>query len=180
MTSKIKRVTVAFLATLAIGAVSASAASAASFNFEKNNSSLSGAQTNANEFSFTGGNFKCTVATASSGAYPEGSQESVSLTPNYAGCTWFGQQMIWKMNGCTEKVTANSATAGTFAIDCPAGQKIDIEMKNFCHIYIPAQTPKSPNVTLSNWGSGVTREVLLTRQVGGISYTSTGGFCGAS
>jgi hypothetical protein len=168
------------LAIFALSGAAASAANAATFQFESNPTYLSGSQVGINTLTLGAfGAPKCNSQTVSSTEIT-GSTPTLNLSRAMGECTWFGQATTVNANGCTEVLTATSATTGTFSYACPAGKSIVITPKSAgCSVSIPAQGANA-EVKFKNVGSGSTRSVAVTYAVREIAYQSTGGVCGGS
>jgi hypothetical protein len=177
----------AVVAMLAMTAVVASAASAAvEFNSEAATTNLTGTQTEQNVLTVTGGTVKCNVATFA-GTQSGTTKSELEVEPKYSGCTAFGQASHIDTNGCKYKMTA----AGKVSISCGAGGPIVVTVGTptvFCTVKVGAHTPANNDVDYTNEGAGKTRDILVRATAGkipltaneGITYTSSGGICGAS
>jgi hypothetical protein len=176
----------AMVAMLAMTAVAASGASAAvEFHSEAATTNLTGSQTEQNVFNVTGGSVKCNVATFA-GTQSGTTKSEVEVEPKYSGCTAFGQTTHIDSNGCKYVLTA----AGKASIKCGATPiKITVGTPAVtCTVEVGTHTPKNNDVDYTNEGAGKTRDVLVRATVGklplvageGITYTSSGGICGAS
>jgi hypothetical protein len=175
----------AVVAMVAMTAVAASAASAAEFHSEAATTNLTGAQTEQNVFTVTGGTVKCNVATFS-GTQTGATKGEVEVEPEYSGCTAFGQVTHIHSNGCKYGLTSE----GKASIKCgPSPIEVTVGTPTVsCTIKVGTHTPKNNDVDYTNEGAGKTRDILVRATVGkipltaneGITYTSSGGICGAS
>jgi hypothetical protein len=124
---------------------------------------------------------KCKKATFTSGEIIGTSVASVEVTPAYGECTAFGQNSVIDSSTCKLKLTASSVSAGNSGIVCSSGDIIvTVGSPVVCTITMQAQTPTSSGVDYTNTGSGATRHILVRWTLTGITYTSSGGICGAS
>jgi len=170
MTRKLKALGLAFVAVLAFGALSATAASAASFHSEVEHTIIDGAQPVAEDDVFTvnAGTVKCTSATYT-GTQSTATNETVTVTPSYSGCTAFGfVNAPIDVNGCT--YTFNAAN-DDLIITCPEGKTITVTAFN-CHVDVGSQTIGT-GISYHNGGSGKTRDVTATANLSGLTYTQT-------
>ena len=171
----------AFLVCLMCVGASA-AAKAAEFHSASSTTYLSGAQETENVYTVNGGTIKCSGATFSSGAIEGTTQSSINLIPSYSGCKAFGQAATIAVEGCHLHVVIVS-TGGAVSIVLTGGGVCRITIKTNtakCHITIESGTPSTPT---SSWATrlvGGVKKLLKTWGLEGISYTSTGGICGAS
>jgi hypothetical protein len=200
---KILALCLALSAMTAVGALSASSASAAAGEIDlachtgADSCFLFGEQATENTFQINGGTLKCTSAkytgegTGGTTATTTVSHEldwtfhTVTLHPEFSGCTGFGQSVTITTTGCNWNFTASSKTAGNMTIECEAGRAITITGNTTdCMITIGAQTPANNNVDFANAGTGSGKDVTVTLTVGsvplssGFVYSSTGGACG--
>jgi hypothetical protein len=200
---KILALCLAISAMAAIGGLSASSASAAAGEIDlachtgADSCFLFGEQATENIFHVNGGNVKCTSAkftgegTGGTTATTVVSKEAdwafhtVTVHPEYGGCTAFGQNVTITTTGCNYNLTASSKTAGNASIECETGKLITIKGNTTgCTVTVGAQTPGNNKVEYANGGTGSEKDVLVTAKVGeeasGITYTSSGGACGTS
>ncbi len=105
----------------------------------------------------------------------------VNLTPSFYGFRAFGVSVPFKNNGCYFRLHVGSETAGTVSIVCEkAGSAITLSTIGMdCEVQIPAQANLG-SVSLQNTGSGATRAIDVTLNLGGIDYTETGNECAGS
>jgi hypothetical protein len=202
---KILALCLALVAMAAVGGLSAASASAAAGEIDlachtgADSCFLFGEQATENVLTLNGGSLKCTSAkftgegTGGTTATTVTSKEAdwtfhtVTLHPEYGGCTAFGQNITITTTGCNYKLTASSKTAGNVSIECETGKLITLKGNTTgCTITIGAQTPGNNKVEYANSGTGSEKDVLVTEKVGeatsggGITYTSSGGACGTS
>jgi hypothetical protein len=126
--------------------------------------SLSGKATTTQIFTVNAGQIKCTTA-ATSGTITSLSNEQ-HLTTNYSGCTAFGFASV-HVSPATYNLTASGAMHLKNSIT------VNVTLAG-CHVTFGPQTLKPINFT-NNGG-----KLSVIPNVTGITYTSTGGFCGAS
>jgi hypothetical protein len=178
MSRKLKVIGLAAIAVLAVTAMSASAAQAApKFTSTSSSTFLKGEQKTANVFTTNGGKVECSGALFETPTAQKGTElASVTVHPTYTGCKAFGLSATIETTGCNYVLAA----AGTATIECESGKSIKISIPaGACSITVGAQGPLS-SVSYTNEGSGTTASVLVTANVSGITYTSTGGACGTS
>jgi hypothetical protein len=112
----------------------------------------------------------------------------LTVHPEYGGCKAFGQNVTITTTGCNYITTLTSRTIGTERIECEAGKSIVLKGNTTgCTVTIGAQTPANNAIDASS--EGTPKDVKFTETVGteplgsgktGITYTSSGGACGAS
>lgn len=153
------------ITVLALRAIGSASASASEFTASATGS-LTGRGTLSHTFKFSGGQVQCST-TAISGTISATASTEQHITVNYSGCTAFGFANT-EISPATYNLTASGTyhILNTITISVPAA---------FCKITISPQTPGS--VVFSNAGGGY---VQAHYYVSGLSYTSTGGFCGSS
>jgi hypothetical protein len=196
---KILALCLAISAMAAVGALSASSASAAAGEIDlachtgADSCFLFGEQATENVFTVTGGNVKCltakftgegtggTTATTTVSKELDWTFHQVTVHPEYGSCNAFGQTVNITTTGCNYVLTASSKTAGNATIECETGKVIEIKGNTTgCTVKVGAQTPTTSTVDYANGGTGSEKDVLVTATVAGITYTSSGGACGAS
>jgi hypothetical protein len=110
----------------------------------------------------------------------------LNATPHGVPCqTNLGTDSTINMNGCAYLLTGltdakHNGVNNTHAqvhIVCPAGAHIKVTTGGVCDLLIPTQTPTEGGIKFTNQ-AGPPKDVLLDITVTGITYTSTGGFCG--
>jgi hypothetical protein len=100
-----------------------------------------------------------------------------TLTPQYTGCTGFGQPAAVQMNGCKWTLTGTGQAANTWAVDvvgCTAGKQIVDSTGGFCEIKTPEQSTIGGHITFAQTGTDITGQITLT----GIKYQVAGPLCG--
>lgn len=157
-----KKVGVLAVAVLALSAVGAANAPAASFTASATGN-FTGTATEIQVFTINGGQIKCAKGELSGSISSTSSMEQ-HVTIHYKNCTVFGFANV-HISPATFVSTANgmSHIANTITINTTLG----------CHVTIKPQT----RGTLSFINSGT--HITTTPHVTGITYTSTGGICGA-
>jgi hypothetical protein len=175
------RAVLSLSAIMVFGALFASAAGAADFHTDSSPTYFKGGQTEKAVFSFNGGKVKCGSAELTSGRYEGTSLATVSLHPTYSECTAFGQGAEVSTAGCNYELTAASSTSGALSIACEAGKAIVITTKTSgCTVTIGSQAPATPTVAYANEAGGAAPSVLVSPNVAGLTYKSSGGVCGTS
>jgi hypothetical protein len=180
---KIKAICLAGLAVVAVSASMASAASAApKFTSSQAKSLPRGEQFTKLVFSTAGGLWECTSfvfegsLTGAAGGGLGFESPLLTLHPTTTGCITFGLSSTFETTGCNFVFAA----AGTASIECETGKQMVLKIPGAaCSMTFGAQGPLS-GVSFKSEGSGASEGVLMTLNVSKISYTSTGGFCGAS
>lgn len=109
----------------------------------------------------------------------EKASSTLSVTPSFSGCSFFGFPGTVDMNGCSYLFhLAEGSTKATVDIVCPAGKEITGTGVSVgtakCTIHVPAQTGLS-EVLFKNVGAGSTRELTIEVNLKGIKYTHTAG-----
>jgi hypothetical protein len=171
----------ALVLLLVVACAGPASASATSFHFESSPTWLKGEQASTNVFGFSGGKIKATMATFRSGEILGTSAGAVTVHPEYGGISAFGLEALVSTAGCNYVLEPSSVSAGDLGIVCEEGHEIGFTVpKARCSIHIPPQIPGTPTVKFAGSGSGATRNLLLTFEVGGLTYTATGSVCGES
>jgi hypothetical protein len=179
MKRNFKTLGLALVAALAISAVGVSAASAQKITtLGQSNVTLTGS---GGEQKFTAGaaEVKCaSVSGTTTGVQNE--QAELTVAPVYgAPCTLteggIAREAQIDMNGCAYVFTS---TGTIVHIECPANQVIKVTAKiagafQEC-LDIHAQTPTTPNYTLTNGTSGANMDFTIVSGVSGITYERTG------
>jgi hypothetical protein len=142
---------------------------------------LLGAQKTLNVFTTTAGEVQCAEAEF------EGTEDEVAggglgfeveratVHPTYSSCTAFGFPAEVNTGVCEYNLYAS----GTIDItNCAIPIKITTPIAG-CNITVGNQNGLS-SVSYTNEGSGSTADILVTANVSGIAYTSSGGLCGSS
>jgi hypothetical protein len=176
-----KRLSVAILAiaaALAVSAVGSTAASAGTFKADSYPATIKGEQSTQLLFTGVVGTWKCTkLAMVGELAAASG---SLTLAPQYEGCSWAGIAATISMNGCTYKFNAGETVEGketkvkgTMDIVCPAGKEMVLVLNGgTCTIRIAAQTSLN-SVILET--AGAPADVSLVFNVTGIKYVVENG-----
>lgn len=185
MVLKIKTISLAIFAALALGALPASAAE---FHSEQLHTEIKGsAHAGEDVATFNAGTWRCNEVTYS-GTTTTATASTITVVPTYSKCTAFGfVGAVWHINGCgyqfqTEAGTVNPVTgsgAGKTAIECPAGAALTLTVPGVCEVKIGAQGPIA-GITYTNTGahSGTGRDLTLDMNMTGIVYTQVNkGFC---
>jgi hypothetical protein len=165
--SRIKALVLCAVAVCALSVALTAGASAAEFHASKVGGTLKGTQLNTQKFKVTGGTVECTKA-ATSGKTAALLAATQLVTVVYTGCSAFGlgatvtpAQYILNANGTS--VVENNITITVAAASC--------------------------SITVSPSGNGTLKTVVYKNSAGkiieesavtAITYTSTGGTCGAS
>jgi hypothetical protein len=98
------------------------------------------------------------------------SATTITVTANYAGCTFLGQAGAIEMNGCDFTFIAS----GGATIDCPGGKEITFSAAN-CTVHVPGGQVLS-GVTYTNLGL----EITANPKVANIHALATGAGCPAT
>jgi hypothetical protein len=177
MKRKLKVIGITAVAVFALAAVSASAASAATFHAESAPVIFEGEQTTTNEFTVTTGVVKCTGAVFT-GTQTAATSATATLHPAYSGCKAFGLSATVTTTGCNYVFdVTGSATAPATTIECEAGKTIVVKPTGLaCEVIVEAQSGLT-GLTLANGGSGATRDITATANVGNIVYSEIGTGC---
>jgi hypothetical protein len=170
---RLNAVILAIAAALAVSAVASTAASAGTFKADSYPATIKGEQSTQLLFTGVVGTWKCTkLAMVGELAAASG---SLTLAPQYEGCSWAGQAATISMNGCTYKFNAGETVEGketkvkgTMDVACPAGKEMVLVLNGgTCTIRIAAQTGLN-SVTLET--AGAPADVSLVFNVTGITY----------
>jgi hypothetical protein len=168
------------LAVLALGAVAAPVATAAdTFTAEQYPVTLTGTpdESAAGIITSTAGTMACTGVLYQ--GVVEKASSTVSATPSFSGCTFFGFSGTVDMNGCSYLFHLSSeGTKGTADIVCPEGKEITGTGLSAgtakCTMHVKPQTGLS-EVIFKNIGAGATRELTAEVNLKNIHYTHTQG-----
>jgi hypothetical protein len=181
MMRNLKALGLALVAVFAMSAVAASAAQAEhKFTSESTTTYLLGEQKTKNVFTTSGGTVECTGAKFEGGPFSGTELKSVTIHPTYTGCTAFGLNATVETTGCNYIIeAAGKEEMGTAKVECEEGKLIRIKPLG-CEVTVGPQTPTTPTVSFTNESTGKTADVLVTAEVGGITYTSSGFPCGPS
>jgi len=141
---------------------------------------LTASQEGTDVIKFGGGEAKCTTVKYVASALTSPAT-TVAITPTYSNCTFAGLAGTVAMNGCTYLMHISPSAGVTTAsmdIVCPNGKEITITAPNAgtvkCIEHIPAQTGLSA-ATLTNVGSGATREITVAIALTELKYSQTPG-----
>jgi hypothetical protein len=169
----------AFVAMLAIGATAVPAASAVKMTAEGYPTTLTGASDPGigNVVAVTAGNVSCPNSTYL--GVLAAASTTVSVAPNFTGCTAFGFPGTMDVNECTLLLHGVEASFNsTVDFVCPAGKEMTLTVTSAgtskCMLHIPSQAGLG-TVTVTPVGAGATREITLDVNVTGIKYTHTAG-----
>ena len=159
-----KRLGVLAVLAFALSATVAASASAAAFTYSATGS-LSGKALETQVFTTAAGQLKCNVA-ETSGTISSTDFSQQHYTVNYKNCTAFGFASV-HVSPATYQFTANGTlhVKNTITINVTFGG---------CHQTVGPQTVGSLNYA-NNGG-----KLKVTFNLSGITYTTTGGLCGAS
>jgi len=174
------------VAALALTAVAASAAQAApEFHVESASSAtpatITGEQVGTQKFTTNAGTVECSTATFK-GSTTVTTTTTQSLLPSYSGCKAFGfLTSTVTPNGCEYKfhLTAGGVSPYPATVDvvCPSGKVIEVTTAfTSCKITVGSQNGLS-GVSITNEGSKTTRDLKVSLEVTGVTYTQTGANC---
>jgi hypothetical protein len=168
---------------LTVSAGVASGASAASVITEVAPSYLSGTQKATTVIGVNAGKIEC-KSTTFTGVQLEKTASSLQLDPTFGECTAFGAAAKAKASGIHIASTNITRTFFFFGhseqndlVDTN-GSQLQIVVGS-CEITIGEQKPAGLT-EFEEQGSGASRALLVSHELSGISYTSTGGICGKS
>jgi hypothetical protein len=178
MILKLKVLGLAALAVLAVSAVSASGAQASQFTSSVASTTLSGTQETTNIFTTGAGAVECEEATFSgteAGTADGGlgfTSQTATVHPTYGSCTAFGFPAEVNTASCQYELSAGGSTN---IINCATPIKITIPIGG-CNVTVGNQSGLT-SVSYANEAGG---DILVTANVKGITFTSSGGLCGSS
>jgi hypothetical protein len=173
----VKRLAASAALICAVAAFGVPSATAAAPHFTSSTAVtyLKGEQQTANVITTNGGKFQCTDFTVE-GAVKGTEIAAAVLHPTWTGCKAFGLPVVVTTTGCNYTVTA----AGQESIQCEAGDVMKFAIPSgACSFAFGAQGPLS-SLSYVNEGVGTTTSLLMKENISGLSYASTGGFCGSS
>jgi hypothetical protein len=181
MIGNLKAVGLTVIAIFAGNAVAASSAWAIpEFQAESTPSTLTGAQTNAQSFTFMSGTVTCSAAKLE-GELTKVPTITVTLTPTYTSC-FFNKtiEVAFTTNGCAYVMTLKifePAYEASAKIECPAGSLMEIDVPN-CTIKIGAQEGlvEIP-IKNENEGMGNKRDVKMEMKLSMLEYSQKGIGC---
>jgi hypothetical protein len=166
MNRKLKALGLALVVVLAMGSLSASAASAADFHSESGTDTvIKGTQVGTDIWAFNAGTKSCNEFTY------VGNQSGATATTwkamvVWSNCSVFGfVNVTIDPNGCAFELSGDD---GSLKIACPEGASI-VETGFNCWVTIGPQS--LTGVTYANTGSGSSRDLDLSINVSGITYT---------
>lgn len=106
-----------------------------------------------------------------------GSSPDLSSRIYNSECRVAGTSVFVVGQGCALVLHAADAQGGGLGVLCEAGHEIELNLQGFsCKIMIPSQHVRA-GVGFSNQGSGTSRNIEATLQVGGLEYSEHGGSC---
>jgi len=159
----------AIVAVLALSAIGAANASAAQFTASATGS-ITGKALETQEFTINAGTVRCSTADIS-GTLASVAFDEVHAHVTYKNCTAFSGFVPVHNITATYPFTADGKIriihSITITVTAPFGAT--------CHITFPSQTVGTVDRANNAGGTGV----VMTPTVSGISYTTSGGFCGA-
>ena len=197
MIHKLKKLGMALVMAVALGAVMAcSALAAGAFTGEAGktitgtqiNGSITGKVTNKFELATSVGTFKCEEVTFD-GTTGFAQTAEQTLTPAFNKCLLAGTiPVAITMNSCDFLFTAGNTVVATDAntiaatvhIVCPPGKVIDVHataVGNNCHITFEAQNNLSGIELHNRGGAGSAMDVESTIDIAGLSYVVHGSEC---
>lgn len=162
------------LATVLSGPALASAKP--TFQAEKYPAKLTGTALEFHVFGFNS-SWKCTGVTFS-GSLAE-SSSTLTLSPTYSGCTFFGLAMTANTNGCTfllhlVEAEKEDVFRSTIDVSCPAGKEIQFSQPlTGCSWSFGSQTALG-KVTIKNLTASTPKNLQLTFEVSNIKYIEKG------
>jgi hypothetical protein len=168
----------ASLIVLAIGSMYASAAQAEpTFSSEVGETYLLGSAASVQEFTTNAGEIDCAAATVE-GTLLGTEATTTTVHPTYGSCTAFGFVAVSiDTKACEFELVASEVVS---IVNCPTTEPITITIPLAgCNIKIANQGTFN-GIAYTNQGSGSTASVLVTAGLSGITYTSSGGLCGAA
>jgi hypothetical protein len=177
MSRNLKVLGLALVAVFAMSAVASASAGAATFHSEIASPAktfFNGEQVTENVFTVNGRTVKCTKAVFSGEEVAP--SETLSVTPEYSGCTAFGLASTVAMNGCKYKfhnVTGTGPFTSPVDIVCPEGAHITITAASTCTVTVAGQTGLS-SVSYTNKGTGTGRDVEVGANISGIASNVSG------
>jgi hypothetical protein len=179
MLRNLKVLGLAAIAALALGAVGTSTASAApQFHFESEHTIVTGQQSTLNALAFDVGTVKCGIVQFG-GTSTVFTTTTMTLNPTFHNCLLDEEEeATFTINGCAFvfHVGANEEhLTGTMSIECPDGERIEIDAPE-CTITVPPQGNLG-SVTFTNEGAEMTRGVVLDLSLAGLDYVEHGAAC---
>jgi len=190
MTRSLKALSLALIATFALGALMASTAQAQGkftsleaqeLTLEQDQGQLE--NTGWQYFTTSSGTVICRkVSGLAPALVPNSTYTALSSEIGYQQCTGpFGETVTVSTNECWLQFTfgttigqAGTETTGQAHINCPQFKQITIQTP-FCQIHIPKQTPTGGHI-IFDASEGMPKDVTLEVTLSGIQYQGTG-FC---
>jgi hypothetical protein len=178
MLTKLKIIGLTAIAALAVSAVAAATAQAnPQFHVEEAPATITSWQTTQQVFTTAAGAIACT-SISSTGSRSVLTTTTQSLLPTYDGCTTFGFiGAPIHVNACEYVFSLTSDTTAPYdaniAVACPAGKMIEVTGAFGCVLTVGPQTGLT-GVSISNNGSKTTRDLNVSLNVTGITYTTAG------
>lgn len=185
MASKLRKLGLGVVASIALSAMAAATAAAEAFDFEAEAVpvTIKAVQPASEEdvLTTTVGKMSCSEVTYT-GSQSGYEATTVEVEPKYAGCVASGIPSTFQANGCKYRFHAETVEGGKRegAVDvvCPAGKEMLVTASLFgtvkCSIHVPSQNGLK-SVTYTQTGSGTTREIRADLSLSGIKYTHTAG-----
>jgi hypothetical protein len=183
MKARITTLATALGLTLTLAGGVASAASAASFATEVAPTYFAGTQKATTVIGSNAGKIEC-KSTSFTGVQLEKTASSLQLDPTFGECTAFGATAKVKSSGVHIVSTNVTRTFLIFGhseqndLADTNGSQLQISVGS-CEITIGEQKPAGLT-EFEEQGSGASRSLLVSHELTGISYTSSGGICGKS
>lgn len=186
MIHNLKTLGTVLTAIFAMSVVSASAAQAEIFfRAEVENTTLTGEQTETQEFATNVGTFTCKVVTHS-GLMAGITELEITLAPTYNECqlknlVTFNATV--HVNGCTYGFIASEGAKPKFTgytnLECPAGKAIETTVKSeaklICTVFVKPQAVEK--IEYLEEGNGKTRDIRLNWNGSKIKYSEAGEQC---
>jgi hypothetical protein len=173
-----------FAALLALAVSFASAASAEEFKTEAEPTYLAGSQTATTVLTVSGGTMKC-KSTKFTGVLKSKSSPTLMVDPTFGECTAFGVAATTKSSGVHVGMTNVTRTVfGLFHHSeetdvTDTNGPLSVASAAGCELTIGEQKPKG-KTEFEQQGTKATQDLLMTTELTGITYTSSGGACGKS
>lgn len=192
MRHKIKALGLAFIAVAVMSMAAATGAQASELHVTTPNAAVifgHQVQTHKHKFVVTAGPTECTQATLEATVQNTGvsqqqvTEQEVTATGTYSGCTAFGQAAQIVMNGCKYTVTNKHSVTGhttpnTNYVDitgCTSGKQIEVKT-GICTITVPEQHNLSHAVN-TNTTTPNPHDIDQTVTITGIKYENHGVLC---
>jgi hypothetical protein len=193
MIRNIKVLGLAFVAVAAMSAVAAGSAQASQLHATRaGDVVVTGTQSTQHVFVTSAGEVKCTNGQLE-GTVPftsgtQVTEDHITVTPTYSGCTGFGLAATVQMNGCKYTITGthtpvggqpqtNALTAWVDVTGCTEGKKITVNAGFGGCVATVGEQHTLSHVTFTNV-PGQLHHVTDKATVTGIAYELHGGLCG--